>query len=129
MKFPVQVSVDIESVVRSQVHPILDNRNNTIMEPNSFEVNTSIQRCLAKAIALHGLGLYIFAGEDLPEGEPLSEEQTKALRMLASGIEDAKIRQGVLDAMDNNTIDVNNFDMCIEHCQKIINKEKEKKNG
>jgi hypothetical protein len=125
----VQVSVDVDSVVRSQVHPILDNRNNTIMEPNSFEVNTSIQRCLAKAIALHGLGLYIFAGEDLPEGEPLSEEQTKALRMLASGIEETSVRQGVLDAIDNSTIDANNFDMCVEHCQKIIKKEKEKKNG
>lgn len=32
-------------------------------------VNTSIQRCLVKAIALHGLGLYVYAGEDLPSGE------------------------------------------------------------
>ena len=45
--------------------------------------NTSIQRCLVKAIALHGLGLYIYAGEDLPQGEsappkvaPLSPRRT-----------------------------------------------------
>ena len=47
------------------------------MKPNSFEINTSIQRCLTKAISLHGLGLYIYAGEDLPdvEDEPVVEEK------------------------------------------------------
>jgi hypothetical protein len=38
-----------------------------LMAPSSFDINTSIQRCLVKAIALHGLGLYIYAGEDLPQ--------------------------------------------------------------
>jgi len=47
--------------------PVLDFRNKPIPTPNSFDVNTSIMRCLVKAIAMHGLGLYIFAGEDLPE--------------------------------------------------------------
>jgi len=32
-------------------------------------VNTAMQRCLAKAIALHGIGLYIYSGEDIPESE------------------------------------------------------------
>jgi hypothetical protein len=44
-----------------------------------FDLNSSIQRCLVKAIALHGLGLYIYAGEDLPVGEasndPVVDEQ------------------------------------------------------
>ena len=48
-------------------HPILDNRNTSVATPNSFQVNTSIMRCLTKCISLHGLGLYIYAGEDLPE--------------------------------------------------------------
>jgi hypothetical protein len=38
--------------------------------PNAFEINTSIQRALAKCISLHGLGLYIYRGEDLPEKPP-----------------------------------------------------------
>ena len=63
----VKVSVSVNNIVREQVHPVLDNRNQPIKKPNAFQVNTSIQRCLAKAIALHGLGLYIFAGEDLPD--------------------------------------------------------------
>jgi hypothetical protein len=47
--------------------PVLDYRNKCIAEPTAFDVNTSIMRCLTKGIALHGLGLYIYAGEDLPE--------------------------------------------------------------
>ena len=62
----VKVTVWSGGIARTQVHPILDNRNASIPEPNAFQVNNSIQRCLAKAIALHGLGLYIYAGEDLP---------------------------------------------------------------
>jgi hypothetical protein len=66
----VQVTVSVNGVDRTQVHPVLDSYNKTIEKPNAFEINTSIQRCLAKAIALHGLGLYIYAGEDLPNAEP-----------------------------------------------------------
>ena len=46
--------------------PVLDYRNKPIPTPNSFDVNTSIMRCLVKAIAMHGLGMYIYAGEDTP---------------------------------------------------------------
>jgi len=51
--------------------PVIDNRNKPIINPDAFAINTSIMRCLAKAVALHGLGLYIYAGEDLPDGEDL----------------------------------------------------------
>lgn len=51
--------------------PVMDNNNKPISNPNAFAVNTAMQRCLAKAIALHGIGLYIYAGEDLPEVEPV----------------------------------------------------------
>ena len=47
--------------------PVLDHRNKAIPNPDAFQVNTAIMRCLAKCIGLHGLGLYIYAGEDLPE--------------------------------------------------------------
>lgn len=52
--------------------PVMDYKNKPIANPDSFAVNTAMQRCLAKAIALHGLGLYIYAGEDVPPdtGEP-----------------------------------------------------------
>ena len=66
----VTVWVEIEGLRRTQVHPVLNHVNKTIEMPNAFEINTSIQRALAKCIALHGLGLYIFRGEDLPEQPP-----------------------------------------------------------
>lgn len=47
--------------------PVMNHRNQAIPNPDAFQVNTAMQRCLAKAIALHGLGLYIYAGEDVPE--------------------------------------------------------------
>jgi hypothetical protein len=49
--------------------PVMDFRNKAIEEPDAFAVNTAIMRCMTKALSLHGLGLYIYAGEDLPEGE------------------------------------------------------------
>lgn len=52
--------------------PVMDMRNNTILQPKMTEVNKTIMRCLTKNLAMFGLGLYIYAGEDLPENE---EEQ------------------------------------------------------
>jgi hypothetical protein len=63
----VEVAVTVQGVTLSQIHPVLDGKNRPILAPTAFDINTSIQRCLVKAIALHGLGLYIYAGEDLPQ--------------------------------------------------------------
>jgi hypothetical protein len=63
----VEVSVTVQGISLSQIHPVLDGRNRVIIAPTAFDINTSIQRCLVKAIALHGLGLYVYAGEDLPQ--------------------------------------------------------------
>jgi Protein of unknown function (DUF1071) len=65
----VEVAVTVQGVTLSQIHPVLDGKNRPLLEPTAFDINTSIQRALVKAIALHGLGLYIYAGEDLPKGE------------------------------------------------------------
>ena len=62
----VEVAVTVQGITLSQIHPVLDSRNRPLIAPTAFDINSSIQRCLVKAIALHGLGLYIYAGEDLP---------------------------------------------------------------
>lgn len=72
-------------VERTAQLPVMDHRNKPIPNPDSFQVNTAMQRCLAKAIALHGLGLYIYAGEDIPEEDKKPEptmtvEQLNALK-------------------------------------------------
>jgi len=81
----VEVAVTVKGLTLSQIHPVLDHRNKPIEQPNAFQINTSIQRCLVKAIALHGLGLYIYAGEDLPMDntppEHITAEQLGKLKM------------------------------------------------
>lgn len=47
--------------------PVMDYRNKAIPTPDAFAVNTAIMRCMTKALALHGLGLYLYSGEDVPE--------------------------------------------------------------
>lgn len=50
----------------------IQTRNGEMVEKiDSFNVNTALMRCLTKGLAMHGLGLYIYAGEDLPESEPV----------------------------------------------------------
>lgn len=72
----VEVAVTVKGVTLSQLHPVLDARNKPLLAPTSFDINTSIQRALVKAIALHGLGLYIYAGEDLPHADTTEGERT-----------------------------------------------------
>ena len=56
--------------------PVMDHRNKPIPDPDAFQVNTAIMRCMTKCLALHGLGLYIYAGEDLPEQDtPIKAEK------------------------------------------------------
>lgn len=70
----VEVAVTVKNITLSQIHPVLDSRNKTIPVPSAFDINTSIQRCLVKAIALHGLGLCVYAGEDLPNIDLQTDE-------------------------------------------------------
>jgi len=51
--------------------PVIDSRNKAIPNPNAMDVNTAMMRCLVKTISLFGIGLYIYAGEDLPDEEPV----------------------------------------------------------
>lgn len=55
--------------------PVLNYSNKAIANPDAMAVNTAMQRCLAKAIALHGIGLYIYAGEDIPVEEPIKKPE------------------------------------------------------
>jgi hypothetical protein len=57
--------------------PVMDFYNRAISNPDAYQVNTAMQRCLAKAISLHGIGLYIYAGEDLPALETKTKAEAK----------------------------------------------------
>lgn len=75
----VKTGVTIEDLEHIEYLPVMDYRNKSITLDNvtSFDVNKAIQRSLTKALARHGLGLYIYAGEDLPDGEEEPKAEPK----------------------------------------------------
>jgi hypothetical protein len=91
----VKVGVTINGLEHIDYLPVMDFRNNSIIldKVTSFDVNKAIQRSTTKALALHGLGLYIYAGEDLPEGyEPPAPVKPKL---------DTKRLNGALESIKN----------------------------
>ena len=78
----VKTGVTVSGIEHIEYLPVMDNRNNSISadKVTSFDVNKAIQRSLTKAVARHGLGLYIYAGEDLPE----ADKEEEALRKNAA---------------------------------------------
>ena len=67
----VKTGLTVNGIEHIEMLPVMDFRNNSIPleRVTSMDVNKAIQRSLTKAAARHGLGLYVYAGEDLPEGE------------------------------------------------------------
>ena len=106
--FIVKVSVTVDGITRSQTHPVLDNRNQAIKNPDAIQINTSIQRGLAKAIALHGLGLYIYAGEDLPEPDKLEAKERAQILTESQGMDKTFVDE-LVKKMDSGKINQNNL--------------------
>jgi len=113
--FFVKVTVTVNLIDMTQVHPVLDNQNKAITAPNAFQINTSIQRCLAKAIALHGLGLHLYAGEDLPPSPPLDERQTEELLSTLRDNKQEGLVDNVMHQISIGTINQGNFHKAMEH--------------
>ncbi len=85
----VKTGVTIDGIENIEYLPVMDFKNKSIPleQITSFDVNKAIQRSLTKACARHGLGLYIYAGEDLPEAEQTPIERP---------VKDAAIEAGLL---------------------------------
>ena len=84
----VMVTVDLgDGDVTTEIMPVLNHANKPISNPNSFEVNAQLQRCMAKAISMAtGLGIHLYAGEDVPRaveavGADSSAQQTASGRV------------------------------------------------
>ena len=65
----VTVRKDEQAISRYMWLPVINNQNQPTKNPNSFDINKNKMRCLVKCLGMFGLGLYIYAGEDLPEAE------------------------------------------------------------
>nr|CAI9750992.1 Sak-like ssDNA annealing protein [Caudoviricetes sp.]CAI9751078.1 Sak-like ssDNA annealing protein [Caudoviricetes sp.] len=84
----VKVGVTVDGQEHIEMLPVMDHRNKSIAlnSIDSFAVNKTIQRALTKAIARHGLGLYIYAGEDLPETVKEEKQSEQVLAALQSAL-------------------------------------------
>ena len=68
--FYVTVEVTVEGQTRQETLPVMSASNRRLDKPDNTDINKATKRCLTKAIASHGLGLYIYQGEDVPVGQP-----------------------------------------------------------
>lgn len=90
----VKTGVTVCGVEHVEELPVMDYRNNSIPldKITSFDVNKAIQRSLTKAVARHGLGLYIYAGEDLPDEKATAEVKAPSKTKAADPIEAARAK-------------------------------------
>ena len=96
----VKTGVTIGGLEHIEYLPVMDFKNKSIPleSVTSTDVNKAIQRSLTKACARHGLGLYIYAGEDLPEDDKIRlEEENKPI-----GKKDATVLKSLLEQKNVN---------------------------
>jgi hypothetical protein len=84
--------------------PVLNNNNQPVAKPNSAQVNNTMQRALTKAIALHGLSLYLYQGEDIPTDEieleaPVLDDDllATALNIIQSAPDEATLKDAYFE--------------------------------
>lgn len=75
----VSVSVTIHGITETELFPVTDYTNKAVIKPNATQINNALKRCFVKALALHGLGLYVYQGEDIPAPQRID---IKKLNML-----------------------------------------------
>jgi hypothetical protein len=108
----VKTGVTINGLEHIEYLPVMDNRNQSIGvdRVTSFDVNKAIQRSLTKAAARHGLGLYIYAGEDLPEAVKEEEQNDLGNACLeAAAAADIKALEGVYRQYEKKYKNNSNF--------------------
>lgn len=108
----VKTGVIIDDIEHIEYLPIMDYRNKSILleDITSFNVNSAIQRSLTKAVARHGLGLYIYAGEDLPNDTKDADTDEYTKRTKEEPTNDLKtipISQERLDTINDLIIETN----------------------
>lgn len=101
----VEVGVTIEGFEEVEIFPIMDNRNNAVRieSVTLTAVNKAIQRAFVKACARHGLGLYIYAGEDLPDDDK-TLPNVKEIMNKADTLTLVKLDQVAFDKMKADVI-------------------------
>lgn len=123
----VKTGVTVNGIEHTEFLPVMDYKNRSIPrdQVTSFDVNKAIQRSLTKAVARHGLGLYIYAGEDLPEGEERPQSEAILCERCNGSLYPVKKRDGTMwEPADMAQYSKRMFDRCLcAACMKIVQKE------
>lgn len=138
VKTGVTVVTDDGSVEHIEYLPVMDYRNKSIPVDNvtSFDVNKAIQRSLTKAVARHGLGLYIYAGEDIPSDSDESVEDRLEVAEMSTKLATPVQKKTILDMCetarityeelfakvgitDSSNFTVADFTKCVSYLKKI----------
>jgi hypothetical protein len=98
----VMVTVTVDGLEATEIMPVLNHSNKPLQNPNSFDVNTALQRTLVKAIAFHGLGLYIYAGEDVNPVQDTTEPRKAKSETKYIGLADIVIIRGRMTATNTD---------------------------
>lgn len=102
--------------------PVMDHRNQAIANPDAMAVNKAMMRCLVKGIAAHGLGLYIYAGEDLPDERDVNVNQQvqQAQAQILTPERFAEAKKAVEGGWDKrNLLDTNRFALTPEQITEV----------
>lgn len=92
----VRCALTINGITRTMWLPVMDHRNGAIKNPDARAVNDAKMRCLVKAMALFGLGHYIYAGEDLPDASKTEAPAAPAPATAGDPVEE--LRDGMSSA-------------------------------
>ena len=140
----VKTGVTINGIEHIEDLPVMNYKNESIKLENvtSSDVNKSIQRSLTKACARHGLGLYIYEGEDLPENvkkekkeqdEELANQKNALIEMMGTLIDDGANKDDIYAIISKhnggkkNPTSIDNVEVCAKITAEINKKYKEKK--
>jgi hypothetical protein len=110
--FMCHTSVTIEGQTLEMWLPVMDGKNKSMKKKaysyatkygdkqvdaaTTFDINKTLMRCLVKNLAMFGLGIYIYAGEDLPESEPKAEQPTRLVALVKDSDEWKKVLKYVI---------------------------------
>ena len=123
----VKTGVTVEGKEYVEMLPVMDFKNRSIPAESvtSFDVNKAIQRSLTKAVARHGLGLYIYAGEDLPEGEEPEPVPDKMEKSTEEADKEAMRRASIEVLMKEHGIDTSTFNTIYRnYCKSVLKSDK-----
>lgn len=88
----VEVTLIINGVDYTQSLYVMDHRSRAVVNPDQGQINTTTQRCMVKAAAMAGLGLNLYAGEDLPMGDISQQDRQQQAKKNEANAEKAKVK-------------------------------------